>query len=639
MISSGSPGQGQTAELRIESPAGVEYRVFNGQSEECFHGSGDHRIPLSPGLYAIQWLSAGTQQETLLRVSDRNGPTLAAFPRPAGTTAVDLGGSSDSIAQQLTVTTPSLSPDTAMVSVITRRIVTSGDTEERLPTFENLKLLDGSSREQKADPEPDEQIVLQSNEVARHFTVKPGDYVLSFRSVTGETLQQTVPALPGRRTLIFQEELRAKVFVAEGEVFRDQWRSGVDPSRTVIITVSGSEEDERIRERLRLADILLHDIATGSTSLDPKFIGLLDDPKTDPLLRLLGAIVAIRDLNAASKAKTREAAVPVSAKQALHWLSIDKGLFVAPDEIVARWQLNTLMDDRRNIRSRRNIGSPPMLEMSWRWALDIRQSESEPGTIAETPTTRAAASSAISAGVWLCWRASATKAADTSIPSRLEMNARIQELVKTVTNLSLSALSDSQTVSRILTPEVRHGARKVLDTLLTRDNQQIYDSILAKSPTLSRFFEQMRISTAPAASPADHDTPSQEPAPKQPEHAPGLSRMILYADDPNKARFGGMPAREGFVLSATFSNTRQRGWTRIALTITGPGRDGESLRLYLHDSFPEPVLELTFLNQKASTTLLAWGGFTVGAWLPERRIELELDLAECDGAPEPIRTR
>jgi hypothetical protein len=465
-----------------------------------------------------------------------------------------------------------------MVSVIVRGVSSSGETEASPSSCDHLRLLDGRAREQAPDSAPDAQISLQANEVARHFSVKPGDYVLSFRSVTGETLQQTVPALPGRRTLIFQEEFRAKVFVAEGEVFRDQWRLGVDPGRTIIITVNGSEEHERIRERLRLADTLLHGITTGSTSLDPKFIGILDDPKTDPLLRLLGAIVAIRDLTSAGKARMQESTAPVSAEQALRWLSLDRGLSFAQDE---------------------------------------------------------------TAGAWLCWRASATKAAEASIHARVEMNARIQDLVKMATQLATRpGLSDSQTLSRILTPELRHRAQTVLDTLLSPANQHLFGSILEKNPSLGQVFEQMQqLSTTLAASRQESAPPSAGHMPTPPEQAPGLSRMIVFPDDPHKARFGGTAAREGFILSASFANTRQPGWTRITLSINGPARDGETIRLYLHESFPEPVQDLMFSKQKASTSLLAWGGFTVGGWLPDRGIELELDLAECDGAPEPIRTR
>jgi hypothetical protein len=92
--SNGIRGPAQTVELRIQSPAGVEYRVFNGQGDECFRGYGDQQIALPQGLYAIQWLSAGTKQETLLRVTNRNEPTLAVFPRETAAAATDSGAAS-----------------------------------------------------------------------------------------------------------------------------------------------------------------------------------------------------------------------------------------------------------------------------------------------------------------------------------------------------------------------------------------------------------------------------------------------------------------------------------------------------------------------------------------------------------------
>lgn len=444
----------------------MEYRIFDGQGGERFRGTGDRQITLPQGLYAIHWLSAGMQQETLLRLADRTEPTLALFPRPASTAIPDATGFASSVAPQLTSTTMPLAKDASMVSVIVRRVAAASG--ESLPVPDSLRLVDDRAREQASDPVQDREILLQPGEVARYFTVKPGDYVLGFRAVTGETLQQTVPALPGRRTLIFQEEVRAKVFVAEGEVFRDQWKYGVDPSRTVIITVGGGEEQERIRERLRLADVLLHDIATGSTSLDQKFIDILNDPKTDPLLRLLGAVVAIRNLKTVGSTGGRgastlvgadsgaDAAFFVSAEQILDWLSLDRGIHVSPDETVARWQLATLIVNGRGVRSRGSIVSPPMLETVWRWALDGHEAGNDPSTVAETPTTRAAASSAVSASAWLCWRASAAKAAETSIPSREELSAQLRDVITSVTDLlSRTDMGNNKSLSKLLKPETR----------------------------------------------------------------------------------------------------------------------------------------------------------------------------------------
>ena len=647
----GAVGKAGDPELRIASPAGVEYRIFDGHGEERFRGTGDSQITLPQGLYAIHWLSAGTQQETLLRLADRNEPTLALFPRPASTAIPDAAGFASSVAPQLTSTTMPLANDASMVSVIVRRIAATAG--ESIPVTDGLRLVDDRAREQAPDPAQDGEIVLQPGEVAQHFSVKPGDYLLGFRAVTGETLQQTVPALPGRRTLIFQEEVRAKVFVAEGEVFRDQWRYGVDPARTVIITVSGGEAQERIRERLRLADVLLHDIATGSTSLDRKFIGILDDPNTDPLLRLLGAVVAIRNLKTGGGTGSRDASARVeadskadaacfvSAEQVLNWLSLDRGIHVSPDETVARWQLATLIGNGRAVRSRGSVMSPPMLEAVWRWALEGREAGNGRSTITETPTTRAAASSAVSASAWLCWRASAAKAAETSIPSREELSAQLRDVIASVTDLvSRAGMANSEPLSKFLKPETRQATLQMLDKFASSDTLDHYSQLLTLNPKLSQIVGHVgQLVTDLHGPQAGNHAAYTEVATADIGRPPGLSRMIASPDDPHKGRFGGIPSLKGFTLSAAFSNTRRHGWTRIALSIAGPADDGESACIYLHDSFPEPVRTIAFSKGKAVLTALAWGGFTVGAWLPKREIELELDLSECEGAPGSIRAR
>jgi len=45
-----------------------------------------------------------------------------------------------------------------------------------------------------------------------------------------------------------------------------------------------------------------------------------------------------------------------------------------------------------------------------------------------------------------------------------------------------------------------------------------------------------------------------------------------------------------------------------------------------------------FNDGHAELKVTAWGGFTVGLWLPIQQVELELDLAEVPGAPQNIRT-
>lgn len=117
---------------------------------------------------------------------------------------------------------------------------------------------------------------------------------------------------------------------------------------------------------------------------------------------------------------------------------------------------------------------------------------------------------------------------------------------------------------------------------------------------------------------------------------PALSRAIVSSSDPWKGRFGGHAERAGFTLEARFARGPAQ-WVELELLVRGPGKDREVVELFLHDSFHPDRLKLKFSNGVASCSTLAWGGFTVGAWLPTREIELELDLAQIHNAPAVIR--
>jgi hypothetical protein len=116
--------------------------------------------------------------------------------------------------------------------------------------------------------------------------------------------------------------------------------------------------------------------------------------------------------------------------------------------------------------------------------------------------------------------------------------------------------------------------------------------------------------------------------------APALKRPVINAEDTNKGRFGS--------LGATFSSLNSRDWVRVNLLVratpsAGEIDAGQYVEFFLHSSFDPAVYKTPFVDNVASLSVLAFGGFTVGAWIPSRRIELELDLAEIRKAPRIIR--
>jgi hypothetical protein len=123
--------------------------------------------------------------------------------------------------------------------------------------------------------------------------------------------------------------------------------------------------------------------------------------------------------------------------------------------------------------------------------------------------------------------------------------------------------------------------------------------------------------------------------------APALQRPVLFPDDPNKGRFGGAAMLDGYALSATFAETKQRDWVEIRLVVNAerslPPNFSDAVEFFLHPTFNPSRLTTTFRGHTASLTVRAWGGFTVGAWLPASGVELECDLAALPDAPRIIR--
>jgi hypothetical protein len=125
-----------------------------------------------------------------------------------------------------------------------------------------------------------------------------------------------------------------------------------------------------------------------------------------------------------------------------------------------------------------------------------------------------------------------------------------------------------------------------------------------------------------------------------PTDAPALTRPAGPDDDPNKARFGEAAEAGGFKLSAQFAASRG-GTTSITLTVEAVGASepatGEFVWFCLHPTFNPEWIKILFRGRLATLTVQAWGGFTAGAWIPSRGVELECDLSQLPEAPRMIR--
>ncbi len=137
-------------------------------------------------------------------------------------------------------------------------------------------------------------------------------------------------------------------------------------------------------------------------------------------------------------------------------------------------------------------------------------------------------------------------------------------------------------------------------------------------------------------------------------HAPG---MISFADaqpdcpaahrppgpanDPNDGRFGGLAQAGGFTLAAHFTELKGGRWVTIDLVVSAENealvRPGDVAWFCLHPTFQPQWVKVVFCGSHATLSTQAWGGFTVGVWLPTQGVELENDLSKIPGAPRVIR--
>lgn len=127
-----------------------------------------------------------------------------------------------------------------------------------------------------------------------------------------------------------------------------------------------------------------------------------------------------------------------------------------------------------------------------------------------------------------------------------------------------------------------------------------------------------------------------------PEDCPALRRKIISPDDPNLGRFGGKALVRGFRLFPHFLEDNAK---TVAVQLIVEANDtslltvGDSAWFCLHPTFFPDWVRVYFRGRTAVLPVKAWGGFTVGVWLPSQDIELEYNLASAPDAPMIIRTR
>lgn len=148
---------------------------------------------------------------------------------------------------------------------------------------------------------------------------------------------------------------------------------------------------------------------------------------------------------------------------------------------------------------------------------------------------------------------------------------------------------------------------------------------------LEQLAEMVSARTETEAAPAAQKPPVLERPAERPQ---------IKSDDVWKGRFGGKSEDDGFKLRAEFRNLTSN-FVEIVMIVEAMNVDlpsSATAEFYLHQSFePNNIIPAGFRNGRAEVSVIAYGGFTVGVWLPWKRVELELDLAEVKGAPRIVK--
>jgi hypothetical protein len=453
------------------------------------------------------------------------------------------------------------------------------------------------------------------------------------------------------------------VLTAEAGAFKPVEHQGVDPARTIVVSIPRTGPRPDLAETTRLAEVLLHDLAAGSGSLGSAFTTVLDAVDADPLLKLYGALVVLNRLDQGASPALDETwpADPAEQeefrarwrKRAADWLQAVSEKGAPPDLIAASWRLQAAGE--KVIGRSGSLACPPMLECAWRWA--VAQSSRDPKAVPTTASFRAAARTGGGTTPWLSWRPAAAKAQIAPVPAGQKDDLdtligkvadRVRVILDNPTPAPDGIVSDPLF---FLSQDARAMAFSVFQVTYSRSLKRGGGGDVDPAQEIAARFgapaPQLKLRLLRTLGELDALQPTTQTGPAGPSgqsadlDPPALRRMIMVSDDPNKGRFGRRRSRGGFELRAEFRPASNKSWVRITLTVATKRELPKDAiaEFFLHDSFRPSRVKVAFRKGEATQAVTSWGGFTVGAWIPSAEVELELDLARERGAPRIIRER
>lgn len=643
-MSASEPAHKGKSKLVVQSAIGVEIQILDAAYAFRAGGHGTVTATLPDGIYMVNASSGGMTSQAVVRLPGSTNPLAIELPLPQPSGPVRLLKSYSDLdvpkdAEQLEkALRPSELPRESEILIVIR----DRDAQEDLRR--SLRLFDTSLRAMRSNAEIDADQELGI--AARRYSIDPGEYRLQFLSLTGERMHQTVPALPGRRTIVLMRSGPATMLRPEGDRFKRISTHGVDAARTVIFTTLLGDELVGQSEAVRIAEFLLSKLMTGPSDLSTDIIALLENPCCDPLLLVYGAACLVSGTESkhfpGTTARPRKSEAPIASELSSRWMERAAKSGVRSDVVALRWRMGA-----RTVGSSKwsKLASPPMLEIAWRWA--AAQSIKDSRAVPQTVVFQGAISGQCAAGPWLSWSAAAAKGGPTK-PKQLtkeHMNDLVRKVAGKFDKIAKSWKLDAsaEVPLRGDAPLARLTSRAYAEWKSRGKPQPSPAEVLAaRSAAPAPELERRLLELLTQLDIVGGGSANLRPFKASPttERAPGLRRLIKHPDDPHKGRFGELAKAKGFSVEAMFPKSGSKQFVPVRLTVTGPPEaNGEAAYFHLHDSFEPDRYMVKFARGKASLSIRTWGGFTLGVWIPRFGAELELDLATLADAPRIVKER
>lgn len=635
----------------VHGPPGVEIQVLNNDFLRLAGGTEKVTLRAPAGLYAVRWHAFDIGREEIVR--------LAPSPETLHVRFNDVGA--EASAAPPTRASAALAQLNARRRTLGAEIVIVELSDSGAPSPElskGVRLFDDDDVAMRSDAsglEAAQQEMGDSGEGAnglwamRVYPVRPGVYRLRYAAQTGETIDQSVIALASRRTIVILRRGVAQNLVAQDGGFQAVAMLGVDPRRVTLLTTALRGAVKPSLTSVRLARLMLDGLADVAGVLDSHVLKRVLRVRADPLLRLYAAahiLARLQQVYATAGPNTPSRTLRLSRREDIgRWAPKVRELLETlprdlPDVVACRWRLARLQGGSL---PKEMISIPPALAHSWEWLTDIAVSGMVP--FADTPGVRGATRGQTFAGPWLAWTAAGVKVGVVE-QDDADASARVTASLERLNGLLRLAGKVGETVlEKTLTAS---GLQDIVRTqdLLSIFEQANFAARGAGSPTstsdkallgrLQTAIDALQWRVAP-----QHGRPRQIANPPIQDDPPALALPIVRFDDPHKGRFGGRARADGFELKAEFDDRENPDWVQIRLMVQASpdasASPGDRVRFYLHDTFDPDVYERRLRDDQARLSIHAFGGFTVGVWLPRQKLQLELDLAEVPGAPEAIR--